>query len=57
LKAQLLPELKARRRLKRGAVPSLFSLGYEPKKARINSEARENRRHEEELPQEVAFDY
>lgn len=56
IKAQLLPWLKVKRRLKRGAVPSLFPLGPEPKKTRINFTARENRWHEEDIgPNAIVF--
>lgn len=57
LKAKLLPEQKVKRSLKRDAVPSLFSFGPEPKKARISSKTRKNRRYAEELRQEVGFEY
>lgn len=57
LKAQLMPELKVKRRLKRDAIPSVFSFGREPKKPRISSENRESRQRAEELRQEVSVEY
>ena len=53
LKAQLMPELKVKRRLKRDAIPSVFSFGPEPKKPRISSENHESRLRAQELRQEV----
>lgn len=52
-----MPELKVKRRLKRDAIPSVFSFGPEPKKPRVSSENRESRRRAEELRQEVGVDY
>jgi len=52
LKAQLMPELKVKGRLKRDAIPSVFSFGLEPKKPRISSENRESRLRAQELRQE-----
>ena len=43
LKARLMPELKVKRRLKRDAIPSVFSFGPEPKKPRLSTENRESR--------------
>ena len=57
LKAQLMPELRVKRRLKRDAIPSVFSFGPEPKKPRISSENRESRQRAEELRQEVSVEY
>jgi len=56
LKAQFMPELKVRRRLKRDAIRSVFSFGPEPKKPRISSENRESRQRAEELRQEVSVE-
>ena len=56
LKAQLMPELKVKRRLKRDAIPSVSSFGPEPKKPRISSENHESRRRAEELRQEVSVE-
>jgi len=56
LKAQLMPELKVKRCLKRDAIPSVFSFGPEPKKLRISSENRESRQRAEELRQEVSVE-
>ena len=53
LKAQLMPELKVKRRLKRDAIPSVFSFGLEAKKPRISSENHESRLSAQELRQEV----
>lgn len=55
LRAQLLPEQTVKRRLKRDAIPSVFSFCSEPKKARLSSVTRENRRQAEELRQEVGI--
>ena len=57
LRAQFLPEQKVKRRLKRDATPSVFSFSPEPKKPRLSSVTRENRRHAEELRQEVGIEY
>ena len=57
LRAQFLPEQKVKRRLKRDAIPSVFSFSPEPKKPRLSSVTRENRRHAEELRQEVGIEY
>ena len=57
LKAQLMPELKVKRRLKRDAIPSVFLFGPEPKKPRISSENRESRLRAQELRQEVGVEY
>ena len=57
LKAQLMPELKVKRRLNRDAIPSVFSFGPEPKKPRISSENRESRQRAEELRDEVSVEY
>ena len=57
LKAQLMSELKVKRRLKRDAIPSVFSFGPEPKKPRISSENRESRLRAQELRQEVGVEY
>ena len=57
LKAQLMPELKVKRRLKRDARPSMFSFGPEPKKPRISSENRESRQRAQELRHEVGVEY
>ena len=57
LKAQLMPELKVKRRLKHDAIPSVFSFGPEPKKPRITSENRESRQRAEELRQVVGVEY
>lgn len=57
LKAQLMPELKVKRRLKRDAIPSVFSFGPEPKKPRLSSENRESRRQAEELRQQVGVEH
>ena len=51
LKAQLM--LKVKRRLKRDAIPSVFSFGSEPKKPKITSENREGRLRAQEVRQEV----
>ena len=51
LRAQFLPEQKVKRRLKRD------SFSPEPKKPRLSSVTRENRRHAEELRQEVGIEY
>ena len=57
LKAQLMPELKVKRSLKRDAIPSVFSFGPEPKKPRISSENRESRWRVQELRHEVGVEY
>ena len=57
LKAQLMPELKVKRRLKRDAIPSVFSFAREPKKPRISSENRESRQRVQELRHEVGVEY
>ena len=57
LKAQLMPELKVKKRLKRDAIPSVFSFGPEPKKPRISSENRESRQRAQELRHEVGVEY
>ena len=57
LKAQLMPELKVKGRLKRDAIPSVFSFGPEPKKPRISSENRESRQRAQETRHEVGVEY
>ena len=57
LKAQLMPELKVKRRRKRHGIPSVFSFGPEPKKPRISSENRESRQRVQELRHEVGVEY
>ena len=57
LKAQLMPELKVKRRLKRDAIPLVFSFGPELKKPRISSENHESRQRAEELRREVSVEY
>ena len=50
LKAQLLVgQKKTKRRLKREAVPSVFTFGPQPKQRRIASEKRANQRQHEEV--------
>ncbi len=46
-----------KRRLKRDAIPLVFPFSSEPKKPRLSSVTRENRRHAEELRQEVGIEY
>ena len=48
---------KVKRRLKRDALPSLFSFGPQPKQTRLASEKRAKQRHDQELRQEVSFKY
>ena len=55
LKAQLMPEQKIKRRLKRDSVPCVLFSGPEPKKPRACSEARGNRRRSEELLHEMRY--
>ena len=57
LKAQLMLELKVKRRLKRDAIPSVFSFGPELKKPRLSSENCESQRQAEELRREVGVEY
>jgi len=57
LKAQLMPELKVKRRLKRDAIPLVCSFGPEPKKPRISSENHESQQRAEELRQKVSVEY
>jgi len=57
LKAQLMPELKVKRRLKRDAIPSVCSFRPEPKKPRISSENHESQQRAEELRQKVSVEY
>lgn len=57
LKAQLMPELKVKRRLKCDAIPSVFSFGPESKKPRISSENRESQQRAQQLRHEVGVQY
>lgn len=49
LKAQFLVGEKTKRRLKRDAVPAVFSFGPRPKQSRLTSEKRAKRRLQEEV--------
>ena len=57
LKAQLMLELKVKRRLKHDEIPLFFSFGPEPKKPRISSENPESQLQAQELRQEVGVKY
>ena len=56
LKAQLMPKVKVKRRFKCDAIPSVFSLGPEPKKP-VSSENRESRQRAQEIRDEVGVEY